>query len=145
MITQIKKQIIQILIFMIFFSIVSLSLSHLRAEEKLPVIIETRNIKTSSLNVGERIYKHYCIPCHGINGDGKGFNAKYLDPKPADHTNAKEMGKRTDEKLFDTIYGGGKSVGKSTFMPPWGGTFTEKQIGSLVLYLRKLCECKGPE
>lgn len=98
-----------------------------------------------SITEGEKIYKHYCIPCHGINGDGKGFNAEFLDPKPANHTNAVEMSKRTDEKLFDTIYGGGKEVAKSTYMPPWGYTFNEMQIESLVIYLRKLCSCKGPK
>lgn len=121
------------------------SFSLLKAEEKTPVIIETRNIKMPLLNAGEKIYKHYCFVCHGINGDGKGFNAENLDPKPANHTNAEEMSKRTDEKLFDTVYGGGISVGKSTYMPPWGGTFTETQIESLIMYLRKLCKCRGPE
>jgi mono/diheme cytochrome c family protein len=92
---------------------------------------------------GEKLYKHYCAPCHGMKGDGRGFNADSLDPKPANHTDAAEMSKRTDEKLFDTIYGGGKEVAKSTYMPPWGYTFTESQIDSLVLYIRKLCNCKG--
>jgi mono/diheme cytochrome c family protein len=93
---------------------------------------------------GERIYQHYCFVCHGTKGNGKGFNAEYLDPKPADHTNAENMSQRTDEKLFDTISEGGKAVGKSTFMPPWGGTFKETQIESLILYLRQLCNCQGP-
>lgn len=119
--------------------------SLLAGEEKVPVILATRNIKTPSLDVGERLYMHYCIPCHGVKGDGKGFNAEFLDPKPANHTDVVEMSKRTDEKLFDTIYGGGKEVAKSTYMPPWGGTFTEAQIKSLVLKLRRLCGCQGPD
>ncbi|MDI6744099.1 MAG: cytochrome c [Thermodesulfovibrionales bacterium] len=98
-----------------------------------------------SVAEGEKLYKHYCTPCHGEKGDGKGFNADTLDPKPANHTDAVEMSKRTDEKLFDTIYGGGREVAKSTYMPPWGYTFTETQIDSLVLYLRRLCNCKGPK
>lgn len=93
---------------------------------------------------GKRLYGWYCSPCHGMKGNGKGFNAEYLDPKPADHTNAKNMGERTDEKLFDTIYGGGKEVAKSTYMPPWGKTFSEAQINSLVEYIRELCRCKEP-
>lgn len=120
------------------------SSSLLGEEEKAPVIIATRNTKIPSLNVGERLYMYYCIPCHGVKGNGKGFNAEFLDPKPANHTDAVEMSKRTDEKLFDTIYGGGKEVAKSTYMPPWGGTFTETQIKSLILKLRSLCGCKGP-
>lgn len=92
---------------------------------------------------GERIYQWYCTPCHGIKGDGRGFNAKNLDPRPANHTDAEFMSKRTDKDLYDVIRGGGKAVGKSTLMPPWGNTFSKEQIKSLVSYLRKLCKCQG--
>lgn len=127
-----------------FLSIMLFSTADTGAEKKDPVIVETGGIASPSADVGKKLYMHYCIPCHGINGDGKGANAEYLDPKPANHTDSKEMSKRTDEKLYDTIDGGGKSVAKSTYMPPWGNTFNEKQIESLVLYLRKLCKCQGP-
>lgn len=93
---------------------------------------------------GKELYSWYCASCHGLEGDGQGFNAEYIDPKPSNHTDADEMSKRTNEKLFDTIYGGGKEVAKSTYMPPWGHTFSEAQIESLVLYLRELCDCEGP-
>jgi mono/diheme cytochrome c family protein len=33
-----------------------------------------------SLTNGKKLYLHYCSSCHGIKGDGKGFNAKNLDP-----------------------------------------------------------------
>lgn len=91
----------------------------------------------------EKLYSYYCTPCHGIKGDGNGFNAKNLDPRPANHTNPNLMTKRTDDELFDAINGGGKRVGKSTLMPPWGNTFDKTQIESLVQYLRKLCRCEG--
>ncbi|MEW6714711.1 MAG: cytochrome c [Nitrospirota bacterium] len=91
----------------------------------------------------EKLYSYYCSPCHGVKGDGNGFNAKNLDPRPANHTNPNLMTKRTDEELFDAISGGGKRVGKSTLMPPWGNTFDKGQIKSLVQYLRKLCKCEG--
>ncbi len=97
----------------------------------------------SSLAGGEKLYKRYCSPCHGIKGDGKGFNAKNLDPRPANHTDAGLMNRRTDKELYDVIDGGGRSVGKSTLMPPWGRNFSGTEIRSLVLYLRKLCRCRG--
>jgi mono/diheme cytochrome c family protein len=96
----------------------------------------------SGLIEGEKIYIHYCSPCHGIKGDAHGFNAKNLDPRPADHTDFNLMTKRTDADLFEAISGGGKRVGKSTLMPPWGNTFNKEQIKSLVRYLRKLCRCR---
>ena len=96
-----------------------------------------------SLAEGEKIYQWYCTPCHGIKGDGKGFNARNLDPRPAVHTDSKFMSKRTDKDLYDVINGGGRAAGKSALMPPWGDTFSETQIKSLILYLRNLCKCRG--
>lgn len=96
----------------------------------------------SGLVESEKLYTHYCAPCHGTNGDGNGFNAKNLDPRPANHTDPNLMTKRTDDELFGAISGGGKGVGKSTLMPPWGETFDKARIESLVKYLRGLCRCQ---
>ncbi len=96
-----------------------------------------------SLADGEKIYMHYCTSCHGVKGDGEGFNAKNLDPRPANHIDVEFMNKRTDQDLYDVIRGGGRAVGKSTLMPPWGNTFRETQIKSLILHMRKLCKCQG--
>ena len=95
------------------------------------------------LLTGEKLYEHYCTPCHGIKGDGKGFNAKNLDPRPANHTDTDFMSKRTDKELSNAISGGGRFIGKASLMPPWGETLEDAQIKSLVLYLRKLCNCQG--
>ena len=94
---------------------------------------------------GKRLYLWYCAPCHGERGDGKGFNAKNLDPRPARHADAGLMGRRTDMELYEVISGGGRAVGKSPLMPPWGETLNDAQIRSLILYIRSLCRCKGPE
>jgi mono/diheme cytochrome c family protein len=63
---------------------------------------------------GGKLYARYCAPCHGLRGDGKGFNAKNLDPRPANHTDAGFMGKKTDGELYDAVSGGGRAAGKST-------------------------------
>jgi mono/diheme cytochrome c family protein len=95
-----------------------------------------------SLSDGEKMYSRYCTPCHGDKGDGNGFNARHLDPRPANHTDTLFMSKRTDPELFDAISGGGRAVGKAAIMPPWGNTLDREQIRSLVQYLRKLCRCE---
>ena len=33
---------------------------------------------------GSTLYKEYCLVCHGDKGDGNGFAAEYLDPRPRD-------------------------------------------------------------
>src|SRR5437764_12652948 len=41
---------------------------------------------TPQQRTGEGLYKRYCIGCHGLQGDGHGENAPYIDPKPRDFT-----------------------------------------------------------
>jgi len=90
----------------------------------------------------EKVYQRYCATCHGDRGDGNGFNAKNLDPRPANHTDAALMFKRTDRELIDAISGGGRAVGKAAIMPPWGNTLDKTQIRSLVRHIRRLCRCE---
>ena len=97
------------------------------------------------LEWGNNLYRHYCTPCHGMGGMGNGFNAGHLLVRPANHTDAKFMSARSDQKLFDTINLGGVEVSKSTLMPPWGAALDDdNKIRSLILKLRDLCQCQGP-
>ncbi|MEE9614295.1 MAG: cytochrome c [Thermodesulfobacteriota bacterium] len=90
-------------------------------------------------------YRFYCSQCHGLEGKGDGPNATKSQPvSPRNHTDPKEMGKLTDEDIINVITGGGKATSKSTMMPPFGKTLTEKEIAELKDHLRGLCKCKGP-
>ena len=31
---------------------------------------------------GEKVYGRYCVSCHGVDGDGRGPSAEFLDPMP---------------------------------------------------------------
>lgn len=94
-----------------------------------------------SLKLGTQTYNHYCTACHGVKGDGNGFNAERLYVKPANHVDAKFMSTRTDEKLYDVINMGGKGISKSALMPPWGAAIGDIRIQSLIIKLRELCKC----
>src|SRR5690348_2491064 len=37
---------------------------------------------------GKKLYRRYCVGCHGVNGDGNGENAPWIDPKPRDFVGA---------------------------------------------------------
>ncbi len=90
-------------------------------------------------------YKFYCSQCHGLTGDGTGPNSNDTQPvSPRDHTDATGMAKLPDVDIINVIKGGGKATGKSSMMPPFGKTLTEKEITDLKDHLRKLCKCKGP-
>ena len=37
---------------------------------------------------GKAVYERNCISCHGEQGDGRGYSAQWLDPRPRDFTRA---------------------------------------------------------
>lgn len=89
---------------------------------------------------GRFIYEKYCAICHGAEGRGDGFNAFNLNPKPRNFTDKKYLGASTDEKLIETIGGGGRAVNKSSLMPTWGGRLTRREIEDVVAYVRTFGE-----
>jgi len=90
-------------------------------------------------------YQANCAPCHGLKGDGAGFNASSLPVKPGDLTDGKLMGDRADDTLFDTIHVGGRIMNKSHFMPGWGEKLSREEIVSYVQKIRDFCNCKEPD
>ena len=87
---------------------------------------------------GKKLYTTYCSSCHGEQGKGDGAAAASLPVKPADHTNGTAMNKLSDKFLVDVISKGGSAVGKSSFMPSWGGALNEGQIKDIVAYIRTI-------
>jgi mono/diheme cytochrome c family protein len=89
-------------------------------------------------------YLTYCAACHGQEGRGDGFNARFLPKRPTVHADASYLATRPDDTLYDGIHSGGYVLNKSHLMPPWGETFSPKEIRQLVAHMRTLCRCEGP-
>jgi len=87
---------------------------------------------------GKKLYASYCSSCHGEQGKGDGMAARSLPIKPKDHTDGATMNRLTDQNLADTISKGGAAVGKSSFMPAWGGVLKDNQLQDLLAYLRSI-------
>jgi mono/diheme cytochrome c family protein len=85
---------------------------------------------------GKHVYAKYCAVCHGEEGKGDGFNSFNLDPKPRDFTDAKYMNELTDDRMVQTVSGGGRSVNRSALMPTWGGRLSKEEIRYVVSYVR---------
>jgi mono/diheme cytochrome c family protein len=72
-----------------------------------------RDVSAAQLRRGERVYRHYCIVCHGEHGDGRGIAAAGLSPPPRDFTTARfkfagiqDRGLPADYQLERTIRAG---------------------------------------
>lgn len=91
---------------------------------------------------GRKLFVSYCQLCHGTEGKGDGQLAKAMKIKPADLTTT--VRSRSDTILKKIITGSGKQTitGRdrhnllSDAMPEWKDIFDEKQIDSLIAYLR---------
>ncbi|MFQ5672275.1 MAG: c-type cytochrome [Nitrospinales bacterium] len=82
---------------------------------------------------GELIFQESgCVLCHGIQGDGDGFLASGLDPKPRNFTSYEEMQNLPDLQMAEAI----KNGIPGTAMP--SHNFTDHQIEELIVYLRSL-------
>jgi len=88
--------------------------------------------------LGKRLYRENCVPCHGVTGKGDGAGAKSLPVRPADHTDREAMKSRSDTFLHDVIAKGGSAMGLSPFMPAWGSILKDNEIQELVDYIRTL-------
>jgi cytochrome c6 len=95
-------------------------------------------VQAQSAAEGQKLYTTYCSSCHGDKGRGDGAAGKALPIKPADHTDGKLMNSFSDEFLLNIIAKGGAAVGKSAFMPAWGGVLKESQIQDLITYMRSI-------
>src|SRR5207244_8196834 len=63
---------------------------------------------TGHAAAGQKVYRRYCILCHGPDGDGTGEKGQWIDPKPRDFTLAVFKCRSTlagtlpaDQDLFD--------------------------------------------
>jgi mono/diheme cytochrome c family protein len=98
---------------------------------------------TQNINARDN-YLKYCAACHGNEGRGDGFNARFLPRAPTVHADSIYMSTRPDDTLYDGVAAGGAILNKSHLMPPWGGSLSPKEIEELVAYMRTLCRCQGP-
>jgi mono/diheme cytochrome c family protein len=97
---------------------------------------KTEYFKNADARRGAPIYKEYCAQCHGPKGEGNGPGASGLEPKPAVHAKM-ALSEFPEDYLYNVIYYGGKSVGKSPNMPDWGLTIPPQGIADLIAHLRE--------
>jgi mono/diheme cytochrome c family protein len=84
---------------------------------------------------GAKLYKRYCSGCHGADGRG---GAHTFMPHIQNLTKKDYIEFLPDGYLFTVIAEGGEAVGKSGYMPAWGGTLSEQEIKDVIAHIRTL-------
>ncbi len=87
---------------------------------------------------GAGLYAYYCVVCHGKKGEGDGLNSFQLATPPAKHADPALMSKLSDADIAKVIKEGGRALGLSPEMPPWGRVFNDRDVADLVAFIRTL-------
>src|SRR5207249_991384 len=86
------------------------------------VALLPRDTADAAVIRGSIAFRTYCVLCHGTEGKGDGRAAKLYTPRPANLT----VSPFNDTYKEMIIRGGGASVGRSAYMPPWGDELTDE-------------------
>ena len=98
---------------------------------------------TYSERQGKHLFEQYCVVCHGQNGEGDGFNAYNLNPKPHSLMDSTYMKSLSIETLTENISYGGKGVNKSVMMPAYQNTLNKMEISNVVAYIETFIQTKS--
>lgn len=99
-------------------------------EEAKEITNPTATSKKSVKN-GEKIFKQYCVVCHGSGGIGDGPGSKALNPKPANLTSA-DVQAQVDGEIFWKL-----SNGRGA-MVAWGPIIKEDDRWDIVNFIRSI-------
>ena len=92
----------------------------------------------ASIAAGGKLFRTYCVPCHGVSGRGDGPTAAALNPKPRNFTHPKEFKSKNDDEILAVITRGGAAAKLSPVMPAWGTTLKRAQILQLIAFVHSL-------
>ena len=87
-----------------------------------------RNART-----GAQLYRRYCVSCHGNDGKAKTSKGRFSHAR--DLTDPQWHADVSDERIFNSIMNG-RDIGGN--MPAFGNKMKEKDIDSLVTFVRGL-------
>jgi len=87
----------------------------------------------SNERTAAQLYRRYCVSCHGL--DGKSTTSKGRFNHARDLTDPQWQDDVSDERIFNSIMNGRDVSGN---MPPFSKKLNEKEINSLVTFVRGL-------
>ncbi|KAA6456266.1 cytochrome c [Acidobacteria bacterium AB60] len=85
---------------------------------------------------GRRIFYQHCVWCHADATPAGPSNRSNVTPEPPLMNDPAALAKVSDGSLRNMIAHGGRAVGKSAMMPPYGDTLTAEEIDDVIAYIR---------
>jgi mono/diheme cytochrome c family protein len=112
----------------------------LAAALELPLLAQDAKVGnlTGHTAAGKKLYRRYCVGCHGTLGDGNGENAPWIDPRPRDFVAATFKCRSTPTGTLPTDQDLYNSVGRGFYnsnMPHWDALTDQNRI-DLVAYIK---------
>jgi len=106
-----------------------------KTKNTLSLLRSREQNKQPSQQLGQTLFAGRCTLCHGKFADGKGRMAKIIkNPPPFNLT----LSRAPDRYLKSIISKGGKAMGRSSRMPPWGKDLNSSEIDSIILFLKSI-------
>jgi mono/diheme cytochrome c family protein len=87
----------------------------------------------SNARTAAQLYRRHCVSCHGNDGKAKTSKGRFSHAR--DLTDPQWQADVSDERIFNSIMNG-RDIGGN--MPAFANKMNEKQINSLVTFLRGL-------
>lgn len=87
---------------------------------------------------GKRIFYQQCVWCHADATPSGPSNRSNVTPAPPLMNDGAILNSKSDVSLQEIIAQGGKAVGKSAMMPPYGKSLTQDEIRALIDYARAI-------
>ncbi|MGD9598555.1 MAG: cytochrome c [Steroidobacteraceae bacterium] len=101
-------------------------------------------VASAGLEAGGKIYKTYCLTCHGATGKGDGPASAALNPKPADFADnmfkydVNGNGTKGDiDDIKAIVHDGAAKHGGSPLMTPWP-MIKPEQLQAVAEYVKSL-------
>ncbi len=93
---------------------------------------------------GKRIFYQQCVWCHADSTPSGPSNRSNLTPIPHLMNDGEALNKMKDIEIIRIIAEGGRRVGRSAMMPPYGETLSMDEIYDLLAYIRVIANPAYP-
>ncbi len=87
-----------------------------------------------SLEHGRQVYVVNCVGCHGVEGDGNGPAAQFMNPRPFNFKDANAQRAHSEGQLYHFLLFGLPG----SAMPAWGDYLTVNDIWDVINFVRTI-------